>query len=46
MDSNDCLVTAPLQMAAHTQLLLDATVMQADQLNTLGCTNYEVIALD
>lgn len=46
MDSNDCLVTAPLQMAAHTQLLLDATLMQADQLNTLGCTNYEVNPLD
>ena len=45
MDSNDCLVTAPLQMAAHTQLLLDATLMQADQLNTVGCTNYKVSAV-
>lgn len=40
---SDCLVTAPLQLAAHTQLLLDETLLQAGQLGTIGCSNLEVM---
>ena len=42
-NSKECLVTAPLQLAAHTQLLLDATLMQADQLVPMGYDNFEVL---
>lgn len=40
---SDCLVTAPLQLAAHTQLLLDETLLQAGQLGTIGCSNLEAL---
>lgn len=42
-DSNDRLVPAVLAMAAHTQLLLDATSMKTGQVNTVGIANFEVM---
>ena len=41
--SADRLVTAPLQLAAHTQLLLDATVIRAGSLTSVGCQNVQVM---
>lgn len=39
----DSLMTTPLQLAAHTQLLLDATLMQAGQLERRGIYNLQVL---
>lgn len=41
-DDNEVLVATQLQLAPHTQLLLDETEMQQGQLTQIGCRNIEV----
>ena len=41
-DDNELLVPTPLQLAPHTQLLLDETEMQQGHLTEIGCGNIEV----